>query len=188
NSIEVSFMAHVKNVHGYQVIDSRGNPTVAAKVQLDSGAVGLAMVPSGASTGALEAVELRDEDKQRFLGKGVSRAVAHVNVELANVVQGFSADDQAGLDRRMIELDGTDNKRRLGANALLGVSLANAHAVANDCGKGLYAFLGDDEACQLPVPMMNVINGGAHANNNVDIQEFMIVPAGAPTFAEAVRY
>src|SRR5699024_2594002 len=181
-------MVHIKNIRGYQVIDSRGNPTVAAEVALESGVVGRAMVPSGASTGALEAVELRDGDPQCFLGKGVTRAIGHVNGELAKALQGFNADDQAGVDRRMIDVDGTDNKGRLGANALLGVSLANAHAMANDCGKGLYAFLGGDDACQLPVPMMNVINGGAHANNNVDIQEFMIVPAGAPTFAEAVRY
>lgn len=181
-------MAKIQTVRGYQVIDSRGNPTVAAEVALDSGAVGRAMVPSGASTGALEAIELRDGDPQRYLGKGVTRAVAHVNNEIAAAVKGLDAEDQAGLDRRMIELDGTDNKARLGANALLGVSLANAHAVANAAGRGLYASLGGDGACQLPVPMMNVINGGAHANNNVDIQEFMIVPVGAPTFAEAVRY
>lgn len=181
-------MAKIQTVRGYQVIDSRGNPTVAAEVVLESGTVGRAMVPSGASTGALEAVELRDDDPQRFLGKGVTRAVAHINGELGKAVKGFDADDQVGLDRHMINLDGTDNKGRLGANALLGISLANAHAAAADSGHELYQWLGGDDACQLPVPMMNVINGGAHANNNVDIQEFMIVPAGAPTFAEAVRY
>ena len=180
-------MAKIKKVRGFQVIDSRGNPTVAAQVTLDSGAVGCAMVPSGASTGNLEAVELRDGDPKQFLGKGVTRAVAHVNGEIANSIIGFDADDQAGLDRHLIDLDGTDNKKRLGANALLGVSLANVRAAAADHECGLYSFLGGDEALRLPVPMMNVINGGAHANNNVDLQEFMIVPAGAHSFAEAVR-
>lgn len=181
-------MAKIQNVRGYQIMDSRGNPTVAAEVTLDSGTVGRAMVPSGASTGSLEAVELRDNDPQYFLGKGVTRAVAHVNGEIAKAIKGFNAEDQVGLDQKMISLDGTDNKGRLGANALLGVSLANAHAVAADHDKSLYAFLGGEEACRLPVPMMNVINGGAHANNNVDVQEFMIVPVGAPSFAEAIRY
>ncbi len=180
-------MSKINNIRGYQVIDSRGNPTVAAEVTLETGAVGLAMVPSGASTGSLEAVELRDNDKQRFMGKGVTRAVANVNGEIAKALRGFDADDQAGLDKRLCSLDGTDTKARLGANALLGVSLANAHAAAADAGSGLYAFLGGDDAQNLPVPMMNVINGGAHANNNVDIQEFMIVPTGAASFAEAVR-
>src|SRR5699024_6338670 len=172
-------MAKIKKVRGVQIIDSRGNSTVAAQFTLDSGAVGCAMVPSGASTGNLEAVELRDGDPKQFLGKGVTRAVAHVNGEIANSIIGFDADDQAGLDRHLIDLDGTDNKKRLGANALLGVSLANVRAAAADHKCGLYSFLGGDEALRLPVPMMNVINGGAHANNNVDLQEFMIVPAGA---------
>lgn len=180
-------MSKIKQIRGYQVIDSRGNPTVAARVTLETGSVGLAMVPSGASTGSLEAVELRDGDDERFLGKGVTRAVASVNGEIAKKLKGFEADDQAGLDKALISLDGTENKARLGANALLGVSLANAHAAANDMGKGLYDFLGHDDAVNLPVPMMNVINGGAHADNNVDMQEFMIVPAGMSTFAEAMR-
>ena len=180
-------MSKIKQIRGYQVIDSRGNPTVAARVTLESGAVGLAMVPSGASTGSLEAVELRDGDADRFLGKGVTRAVASVNGEIAKKLKGFEADDQAGLDKTLIELDGTENKGRLGANALLGVSLATAHAAANDSRKGLYDFLGHDDAVNLPVPMMNVINGGAHADNNVDMQEFMIVPAGMSTFADAMR-
>ena len=180
-------MSKIKQIRGYQVIDSRGNPTVAARVTLETGAVGTAMVPSGASTGSLEAVELRDGDGDRFLGKGVTRAVANINGEIAKKLKGFEADDQAGLDKTLIELDGTDNKGRLGANALLGVSLAVAHAAANDNKQGLYDFLGHDDAVNLPVPMMNVINGGAHANNNVDMQEFMIVPAGAPSFSEAMR-
>ncbi|ROO30324.1 enolase [Salinisphaera orenii MK-B5] len=180
-------MSKIKQIRGYQVIDSRGNPTVAARVMLESGAEGLAMVPSGASTGSLEAVELRDGDPNRFLGKGVTRAVASVNGEIAKKFKGFEADDQAGLDKALIELDGTENKARLGANALLGVSLAVARAAAADSRKGLYAFLGHDDATHLPVPMMNVINGGAHANNNVDMQEFMIVPAGMSSFAEALR-
>ncbi|WP_423820774.1 phosphopyruvate hydratase [Salinisphaera sp. SPP-AMP-43] len=180
-------MSKISSTRGYQVIDSRGNPTVAVQIELDSGATGLAMVPSGASTGSLEAVELRDNDKSRFLGKGVTRAVANVNGEIAKKIKGYDATDQAGLDKMLIELDGTDNKGRLGANALLGVSLAAAHAAANEAGQGLYAFLGHDEATQLPVPMMNVINGGEHASNNVDIQEFMIVPAGLPSFSEALR-
>lgn len=180
-------MSKISKTRGYQVIDSRGNPTVAVQIELDSGATGLAMVPSGASTGSLEAVELRDNDADRFLGKGVTRAVANVNGEIAQKVKGHDADDQAGLDKMLIGLDGTDNKGRLGANALLGVSLASARAAANDAGQGLYAFLGHDEATHLPVPMMNVINGGEHASNNVDIQEFMIVPAGLPSFTEALR-
>ncbi|RJS95324.1 phosphopyruvate hydratase [Salinisphaera sp. Q1T1-3] len=180
-------MSKISNTRAYQVIDSRGNPTVAVRVELDSGAHGLAMVPSGASTGSLEAVELRDNDSTRFLGKGVTRAVANVNGEIAKKVKGFEADDQAGLDKMLIELDGTDNKGRLGANALLGVSLAVARAAANDSRQGLYAFLGHDDATHLPVPMMNVINGGEHASNNVDIQEFMIVPAGMTSFSDALR-
>ena len=180
-------MSKISSTRGYQVIDSRGNPTVAVRIELDSGATGTAMVPSGASTGSLEAVELRDGEASRFLGKGVTRAVANVNGEIAKKIKGFEADDQAGLDKMLIELDGTDNKGRLGANALLGVSLAAAHAAANDAKKGLYAFLGHDDAVQLPVPMMNVINGGEHASNNVDIQEFMIVPAGVANFSDALR-
>lgn len=180
-------MSKISKTRGYQVIDSRGNPTVAVQIDLDSGATGLAMVPSGASTGSLEAVELRDNDSERFLGKGVTRAVANVNGEIAKKIKGYDADDQAGLDKTLIELDGTHNKGRLGANALLGVSLASARAAATDADQGLYAFLGHDEATHLPVPMMNVINGGEHASNNVDIQEFMIVPAGLPSFTDALR-
>src|SRR5699024_6550422 len=143
-------MTKIKSVRGYQVVDSRGNPTVAAEVALESGAVGRTMVPSGASTGALEAVELRDNDPQRYLGKGVTRAVAHINGEIGKSIKGFDAGDQAGLDRHLINLDGTDNKGRLGATAVLGVSLANAHAAAAESGDGLYAFLGGDLACRLP--------------------------------------
>ncbi|MEQ8798627.1 MAG: phosphopyruvate hydratase [Salinisphaeraceae bacterium] len=180
-------MSKIKSIKGLQVIDSRGHPTVAAEVLLESGAVGRAMVPSGASTGSLEAVELRDGDKDRFLGRGVTKAVANVNGEIGRALKGFDADDQAGLDQRMIDLDGTDNKGRLGANAILGVSLATAHAAAADAGEMLYQHLGGDDARELPVPMMNVINGGAHADNNVDLQEFMILPTGAKSFSDAVR-
>ena len=180
-------MSKIKSIKGLQVIDSRGHPTVAAEVVLESGAVGRAMVPSGASTGSLEAVELRDGDKDRFLGRGVTKAVASVNGEIGRALKGFDADDQAGLDQRMIDLDGTDNKGRLGANAILGVSLATAHAAAADAGEMLYQHLGGDDARELPVPMMNVINGGAHADNNVDLQEFMILPTGAKSFSDAVR-
>lgn len=181
-------MSRIESVHGLQVIDSRGNPTVAAEVTLTSGATGRAMVPSGASTGSLEAVELRDSASDRYSGKGVTGAVANVNGEIADAVKGLDADDQAGLDQCMIDLDGTDNKARLGANALLGVSLASAQAAAADSGAMLYAHLGGGDARTLPVPMMNVINGGEHASNNVDLQEFMILPTGAPSFSEAVRY
>ncbi|MDN5862693.1 MAG: phosphopyruvate hydratase [Salinisphaera sp.] len=180
-------MSKILSIRGLQVIDSRGNPTVAAELQLESGAVGRAMVPSGASTGSLEAIELRDGDANRYLGKGVSRAVAHVNGEIADAVRGMDADDQAALDQRLIALDGTDNKARLGANATLGVSLANAHAAAADAHQMLHAWLGGAAATTLPVPMMNVINGGAHADNNVDMQEFMILPVGAASFSEALR-
>lgn len=180
-------MPKISNTRGYQVLDSRGNPTVAVTIELQSGVTGTAMVPSGASTGSLEAVELRDNDKTRFLGKGVTRAVASVNGEIAKKIKGFDVNDQAGLDRMLIELDGTHNKARLGANAILGVSLAAAHAAANNAGDSLYTFLGHNEATHLPVPMMNVINGGEHASNNVDIQEFMIVPAGFKSFSDALR-
>lgn len=180
-------MSNISTLRGFQVIDSRGNPTVGVRVELESGIAGTAMVPSGASTGVHEAVELRDNDESRFLGKGVTRAVSNINGEIARTVKGFNVKDQAGLDQALIALDGTQNKGRLGANALLGVSLAVAHAAANEAGEGLYAFLGHDDAVTLPVPMMNVINGGEHASNNVDIQEFMIVPAGLPNFSEALR-
>lgn len=180
-------MSKISSTRGYQVIDSRGNPTVAVRITLDSGVTGMAMVPSGASTGSFEAVELRDNDPGQFLGKGVTHAVANVNDEIAGKIKGFDISDQAGLDQLLIDLDGTENKGRLGANALLGVSLAAARAAAADAGRGLYAFLGRGAATHLPVPMMNVINGGEHASNNVDIQEFMIVPAGMPSFSRALR-
>ena len=178
----------IKAVIGREIIDSRGNPTVEADVILESGAMGRAAVPSGASTGTREAIELRDGDPGRYGGKGVLKAVGHVNGEIRDALVGHDAADQAGLDRRMIALDGTENKGRLGANAILAVSLAAARAAAADQGVPLYRYLGGTEACVLPVPMMNIINGGAHADNSVDLQEFMILPVGAPDLAEAVRY
>ena len=181
-------MTSIKHVLGREILDSRGNPTVEAEVTLDNGVMGRAAVPSGASTGEREAIELRDGDKSRYGGKGVLKAVSHVNNELASCVKGMDATDQRALDQAMIDLDGTDNKGKLGANALLAVSLASAHAVANAAGKPLFQSLGGDDAVTLPVPMMNIINGGAHADNSVDMQEFMIVPAGAPKFSEALRY
>ena len=181
-------MAKITHVIGREILDSRGNPTVEAEVTLENGVIGRAAAPSGASTGEREAIELRDGDKNRFLGKGVLKAVSHVNNDLASCVMGKDCNDQAGLDRAMIELDGTENKSRLGANALLAVSLANAHAAALSEGKPLYRYLGGDDAVTLPVPMMNIINGGEHADNSVDMQEFMILPVGANTFSEALRY
>ena len=181
-------MSEISEVYGREIIDSRGNPTVEAEVTLASGAKGRAAVPSGASTGSREAVELRDGDASRYGGKGVSQAVNNINTVIRDAVLGKDATDQAGIDRLMIDLDGTDNKGHLGANALLAVSLANAHAVANDRGVGLYRMLGGEAATQLPVPMMNIINGGAHADNSVDLQEFMILPVGAGSLSEAVRY
>jgi len=179
-------MTTFKDIKAREIIDSRGNPTVEADVLLSSGKRGRAAVPSGASTGSREAVELRDGDRTRYLGKGVQKAVANVNGEIREALLGSDAQDQENVDRTMIELDGTDNKSRLGANALLAVSLAAAHAVASELGKPLYETLGDSRV--LPVPMMNIINGGAHADNNVDIQEFMILPVGAGSFTEAIRY
>jgi enolase len=181
-------MSELSEIYGREIIDSRGNPTVEAEVTLASGAVGRAAVPSGASTGSREAVELRDGDAGRYGGKGVSQAVNNVNTVIRAALLGKDANDQAGIDRLMIELDGSDNKGRLGANALLAVSLANAHAVAREQGVGLYRMLGGEAATTLPVPMMNIINGGAHANNSVDLQEFMILPVGAGSLREAVRY
>jgi len=181
-------MSRIADIHGREIIDSRGNPTVEAEVTLVSGARGRAAVPSGASTGSREAIELRDGDPKRYHGKGVLKAVANVNSELRAALLGRDADDQAGLDARMIELDGTESKSRLGANALLAISLANAHAAALDAKQPLYRYLGGERAPLLPVPMMNIINGGAHANNSLDIQEFMILPVGAPSFREALRY
>ncbi len=179
-------MSEIRSVRARQILDSRGNPTVEADVRLDSGADGRAAVPSGASTGEFEAVELRDGGNA-WGGKGVTRAVANVNGEIAAAVAGMDAADQGGLDRALIELDGTPNKGRLGANAILGVSLATAKAAANEAGRPLYRNLGGDAANVLPVPMMNVLNGGAHADNRVDFQEFMVVPAGPASFSEALR-
>ena len=177
----------IRKIHAREILDSRGNPTLEAEVTLDSGHVGRAAVPSGASTGSKEAVELRDGDKTRYLGKGVRKAVGNVNTTISDALQGFDANDQKGLDARLINLDGTENKGRLGANALLGVSLANAHAVAASRGMPLWAHLAGDREPVLPVPMMNIINGGAHADNNVDVQEFMVLPVGFSTFAESLR-
>jgi enolase len=173
-------LGQIERVHARQVLDSRGNPTVEAEVSLRSGARGRAAVPSGASTGEFEATELRDGGSA-WGGKGVTKAVANVNGEIAAAVHGIDADDQAELDRTLIELDGTPNKSRLGANAILGVSLAAAHAAAAEEGQPLWRYLGGEAAHVLPVPMMNVLNGGAHADNKVDFQEFMIVPVGAPS-------
>jgi enolase len=177
----------IRSVLAREILDSRGNPTLEAEVTLEGGQVGRAAVPSGASTGSREAVELRDGDKTRYLGKGVRKAVENVNTVIRDAVVGSDAGDQRGLDDRLIALDGTANKGRLGANALLGVSLANAHAVAAATGKPLWAHLAGDRAAVLPVPMMNIINGGAHADNNVDLQEFMVLPVGLSSFSEALR-
>jgi enolase len=181
-------VSRIVDIRGREIIDSRGNPTVEADVLLESGALGRAAVPSGASTGTREAVELRDGDKARYLGKGVRKAVGHVNKELRDALLGCDGADQAGLDKKMCSLDGTPNKSRLGANAILSVSLAAAHATAREQGVGLYRHLGGEAATGMPVPMMNIINGGAHADNSLDIQEFMILPVGAPSFCEALRY
>jgi len=171
-----------------EILDSRGNPTVEADVLLESGVLGRAAVPSGASTGSREAIELRDGDPSRYLGKGVLKAVEHVNTEICEAIIGLDVEDQAFIDRTMIELDGTENKPRLGANALLAVSMACARAAAEQAGLPLYRYLGGAAPMALPVPMMNIINGGAHANNNIDMQEFMVIPVGAPSFREALRY
>jgi len=179
-------LSQIEHVHARQILDSRGNPTVEVQLRLRSGAGGRAAVPSGASTGEFEATELRDGDSA-WLGKGVTKAVANVNGEIADAIAGHDATDQAGLDKLLIELDGTKNKSRLGANAILGVSLAAAHAAAAEEGLALYRYLGGDAAHVLPVPMMNVLNGGAHADNSVDFQEFMVVPCGAETFSECLR-
>ncbi len=180
-------MTAIANIHAREILDSRGNPTIEVDVALESGAAGRAAVPSGASTGAHEAVELRDGDKARYGGKGVKHAVAAVNGEIFDALSGFEADEQVALDRILIDLDGTPNKSRLGANAILGVSLAAARATAADLGQPLYRYVGGVYARTLPVPMMNIINGGAHADNPIDIQEFMIMPVTAPTLADAVR-
>ena len=180
-------MSAIREIKGRQVIDSRGNPTVEAEVTLESGAKGRAAVPSGASTGEKEAIELRDGDKKRWMGKGVSKAVANIGKAIAPELLGKDAFDQVGIDLAMIELDGTKTKGKLGANAILGVSLAVAKAAANETGQPLYRYLGGTNARVLPVPLMNIINGGAHADNRLDLQEFMIVPVGASQFSEAVR-
>jgi enolase len=180
-------MTAIKSIHGREILDSRGNPTLEAEIVLDSGAFGRAAVPSGASTGAREAVELRDGDASRYGGKGVSRAVDNINQTISAALIGADADDQAVLDRKLIELDGSPNKGKLGANALLGVSLAAAHAMAAHQGQPLWARLARSEKLQLPVPMMNIINGGAHADNSVDMQEFMILPWGVGSFKESLR-
>lgn len=181
-------MSAIVDIVGREVLDSRGNPTVECDVLLESGVMGRAAVPSGASTGSREAIELRDGDKSRYLGKGVLKAVEHINSEIAEAILGLDASEQAFLDKTLIDLDGTDNKGRLGANAILAVSMAVARAAAEEAGLPLYRYFGGMGAVQMPVPMMNVINGGAHANNSLDIQEFMIIPVGAPTFREAVRW
>ncbi len=178
----------ITQIKAREILDSRGNPTIEADITLENGIMGSAMVPSGASTGEREALELRDGDKSRYLGKGVLKAVAFINTEIAQALKGFDIADLSKIDQAMIDLDGTQTKSRLGANAILAVSLAAAHTNANALNKPLYDTLNLDAKYKLPVPMMNIINGGEHANNSVDIQEFMIIPAGAPTFKEALRY
>jgi enolase len=181
-------MSNIAEIHAREVLDSRGNPTVEAEVLLSDGSLGRAIVPSGASTGEHEAVELRDGDTNRFMGKGTLKAVENVNSEIAEALAGYDAFDQRGLDHKMIELDGTENKGRLGANAILSVSMAAARASAESLKIPLYRYLGGAGANTLPVPMMNILNGGAHADNNVDFQEFMVIPVGAPSFSEALRW
>ena len=180
-------MSVIELVYAREVLDSRGNPTVEVEVELESGAVGRAIVPSGASTGAFEAVELRDGDKGRYIGKGVEKAVANVNEIIAPELEGMDAFDQPSIDALMIELDGTNNKGKLGANAILGVSMAVARAAAEELGLPLFQYIGGVNAKQLPVPMMNILNGGEHADNSVDVQEFMILPVGAKSFKEGLR-
>ncbi len=181
-------MSKIVDIKAREILDSRGNPTLEADVTLESGVVGSAMVPSGASTGEREAIELRDGDKNRYLGKGVLNAINNVNTEIKAAIVGMDANDQAAIDNAMIALDGTDNKARLGANAILSVSMAVAHAAAKEAGVPLYRHLNKSGKFIMPVPMMNIINGGSHADNSVDLQEFMILPVGAPTFREAIRY
>jgi len=181
-------MSAIVDIVGREILDSRGNPTVECDVLLESGTMGRAAVPSGASTGSREAIELRDGDKSRYLGKGVLKAVEHINTEISEAVLGLDASEQAFLDKTLIDLDGTENKSRLGANAMLAVSMAVARAAAEESGLPLYRYFGGMGSMQMPVPMMNVVNGGAHANNSLDLQEFMIIPVGAPSFREALRY
>jgi enolase len=180
-------MTKIDSVRAREILDSRGNPTLEAEVRLDDGVIGRAAVPSGASTGKYEAVELRDGDKLRYGGKGVLKAVANVNNEIAKAVKGLSATDQAVLDQKLIKLDGTPNKSRLGANAILGVSLAVAHAVASSAEMPLYLYLGQEDIYTLPVPMLNILNGGKHAANSTDFQEFMVVPSGTESFGRALQ-
>ena len=180
-------MTHIIDLHGREIIDSRGNPTVEVEVELSGGAFGRAAVPSGASTGEHEAIELRDGDKDRYLGKGVSKAVENVNAKIAEALVGLDATDQTAVDQAMLDLDGTPNKSILGANAILGASMATAHAAASACGLPLYKYLGGPNSKVLPVPMMNVLNGGSHSDAPIDVQEFMIMPVGAPSFREALR-
>ena len=181
-------MSAIVDIVGREILDSRGNPTVECDVLLESGTMGRAAVPSGASTGSREAIELRDGDRLRYLGKGVLKAVDHINNEISEAILGLDASEQAFLDKTLIDLDGTENKSRLGANAMLAVSMAVARAAAEEAGLPLYRYFGGMAAVQMPVPLMNVVNGGAHANNNLDLQELMIIPIGASTFREAVRY
>ncbi|MBU2571432.1 MAG: phosphopyruvate hydratase [Gammaproteobacteria bacterium] len=181
-------MAEIVDIRAREILDSRGNPTIETDVVLSSGFIGSAMVPSGASTGEREAIELRDGDKSRYLGKGVLKAVNNVNTEIRSAILGMDAGDQSAIDQKMIELDGTENKGRLGANAILSVSMAAAHAEAKDAGLPLYNYMNTSSEFIMPVPMMNIINGGSHADNSVDLQEFMILPVGAPNFREAIRY
>src|SRR3981189_1737289 len=181
-------MSSIVDVVAREILDSRGNPTVEADVLIESGVMGRAAVPSGASTGTREALELRDKDKGRYGGKGVLKAVEHINTEISEAIMGLDAQEHSFIDKTLIELDGTDNKSRLGANAILAVAMGVAKAAAEEAGLPLYRYFGGSGAMQMPVPMMNVINGGAHADNNLDIQEFMIIPVGAPSFKEAVRY
>ncbi len=181
-------MSAIVDIVGREILDSRGNPTVECDVLLESGTMGRAAVPSGASTGSREAIELRDGDKTRYLGRGVLKAVEHINTEISDAVVGLDASEQAFLDKILIDLDGTENKSRLGANAMLAVSMAVARAAAEESGLPLYRYFGGMGGMQMPVPMMNVVNGGAHANNSLDLQEFMIIPVGAPSFREALRY
>ena len=181
-------MNYIESIYGREVLDSRGNPTVEVDILLGDGTMGRAIVPSGASTGVHEAWEKRDGDKNRYGGKGVLQAVEAVNTEIADAIEGWDPTDQIGIDQAMIALDGTENKSRLGANAILGVSLAVAHAAANSVGLPLYRYLGGAGACTLPVPMMNIMNGGKHAPGGADMQEFMVMPVSAPNFREGLRY
>ncbi|MBL7852643.1 MAG: phosphopyruvate hydratase, partial [Cyclobacteriaceae bacterium] len=180
-------MSYIESIHARQILDSRGNPTIEVDVVTENGSVGRAAVPSGASTGSREAIELRDGDKKRYMGKGVLKAVENVNNKIAEAIVGTSVFEQALIDRTMIELDGTPNKAKLGANAILGVSLAVARAAASACGQPLYRYVGGVNANTLPVPMMNILNGGSHADNSIDFQEFMVMPIGASSFSEALH-